>query len=252
MNRNIFIMAVGLAMLIFLTPALAADVYVASGGANVRAGGGMEHPVITHAAGGVRLELLEEQGNWSRVRLPGGAEGWIYSPLLSASPAPTVPKDAGKEAKRYLEAGNNYFHKGSYDEAVAEYRKALALDPDNADARYDIANSYHRKGLSGEAVEQYLKALEVKPNHLPARNNLALIYFEQGNYSKAVEQWEKGLQYDAGYMEINYNLAQGYEKVDMEKAVKQWNRYLELARGKPEEAEFVSKVRDRLDRLLGE
>lgn len=235
-----------------LTPALGAEMYVVGNVVNVRSGGGMDYPVISQVYTGQRLELLGQEGNWSNVRLPGGAEGWIYSPLLSATPPRSTSERAAEEAKRYMEVGNQYFYKGLYEDAIEQYRKALDATRNNADAHYNIANSYQLEGLSEKAIEEYLKAIGIKPDHLQARNNLALVYFEQGKYRKAVEEWEKALEYGADYIEVNYNLARGYEKVDMDRAMKQWRRYLELARDKKEEAEFVSKVEKRLERLLEE
>jgi tetratricopeptide (TPR) repeat protein len=241
-------------MLLFLTvpgSASAADVFVVGSVVNVRSGGGMEHNVIAQVTRGRRLELLGEEGNWSRVRLPGGTEGWIYTPLLSTSPPADRPSaDQAQRAERFMKAGNQYFYKGLYEESIGQYRKALELTENDAQLHYNIANSYYREGLAEKAMEEHLKAIGIKPNFLPARNNLALIYFEQGKYGKAVEEWEKALDYDPQDIEVNYNLAHGYEKVDMDKAVTQWKRYLELAEGKSDEAGFVVKVKEHLRRLL--
>jgi len=247
--RGISAITALLVLCALLTPALGADVYVVGNVVNVRSGGGMDYPIISQVHAGQRLELLGQEGNWSNIRLREGTEGWIYSPLLSATPPKSVSALAVKDAKRYMEMGNQYFYKGLYEDAIGQYREALNLAQNNADAHFNIANSYQHEGLSEKAIEEYLQAIGIKPEHLQARNNLALIYFEQGKYRKAVEEWEKALGYDPDYIEINYNLASGYEKLDMDKAVKQWKRYLELARGKKEEAEFVSRVEKRLGKL---
>ncbi len=238
-----------IALFLAQTNALAADVYVAVDAANVREGSGLEYPLVGSASRGQRLQLLREEWGWSNVRLPRGAEGWIYSPLLSATPPPEPVRDVNERARRYMEAGNEYFSKGLYEEGIRQYRKALPLAGDKADIHYNIANSYYQEGLSTKAEKEYLKVLDIKPDHRQARNNLALTYFEQGKYKRAVEEWEKALESAPEHLEANYNLAQGYEKVDMDSAVRQWQRYLELAGGLEEEARFVSKVKEHLERL---
>lgn len=252
MNKIIFIIAVIITVLIPQTEAFGEDVYVTGDVVNVRSGGGKNHNVISQVASGQRLGRLGEEAGWTKVLLPGGGEGWIYSRLLSSLPPKGTLADNSRRARWYMEAGNEFFYKGRYTEATEHYKKALNLSKNDADAHYNMANSYERAGLIELAIEELLKAIGIKPNHLPARNNLALIYFEQGKYRKAVEEWNKGFEYDPRYIEANYNLARAYEKLEVDRAVKQWAFYLELAEDRPEEARIVSRVREHLKRLTAD
>ncbi|SDO98026.1 TIGR04211 family SH3 domain-containing protein [Desulforhopalus singaporensis] len=52
----------------------------------VRTGQGTNFKIIAMVKDGSSLSLLEEQGNYSRVRLQNGNEGWILSRFLSPTP----------------------------------------------------------------------------------------------------------------------------------------------------------------------
>jgi tetratricopeptide (TPR) repeat protein len=250
-NRNAWMTAALLVAFCLPSAALSTEVYTKGSVVNVRAGGGAGYEIISQVTRGQRLELLDRQGDWSNVRLPGGMEGWIFSSLVSNSPPPAEPPpESTAIAEGYKRKGTELFYQGMYEQAIEQYKAAQNILKKDADIYYNIANSYYREGLPERAEDEHLKAIGLRPNHLQARNNLALIYFEQGKYRKAAEEWEKALEYDPGYVEANFNLAQVYEKVDLDKAVMQWRRYLEAAEGEQGEAELVEKVKERLSRLV--
>ncbi|MGI6317544.1 MAG: N-acetylmuramoyl-L-alanine amidase [Dethiobacteria bacterium] len=50
---------------------------------NIRSGPGLQHPAISRATLGQRLDILSEEGSWYAVRLPGGGSGWIAGWLVA-------------------------------------------------------------------------------------------------------------------------------------------------------------------------
>lgn len=57
----------------------------------LRTGPGYEHSVVTVLRSGDRVELLDNSGDWSRVRSSEGSEGWVLSRLITDK-APNVLK----------------------------------------------------------------------------------------------------------------------------------------------------------------
>lgn len=49
----------------------------------LRSGPGLEYRILRSLPTGTELEMLEKQDKWSRVRLSGGAEGWILTRYLT-------------------------------------------------------------------------------------------------------------------------------------------------------------------------
>jgi len=59
---------------------------------------------------------------------------------------------------------------GQNDKAISFFTKALALNPDNADAMWNLANSYFYSGNQAKAEELRQKAKAIDPE-VGNRNN---------------------------------------------------------------------------------
>ncbi|MGE5541866.1 MAG: SH3 domain-containing protein [Bacillota bacterium] len=57
---------------------------------NLRSGPGTTYPKAGEVTEGTRLELIEIKGDWSRIRVPGGGEAWVYSPLVDREYEPNT------------------------------------------------------------------------------------------------------------------------------------------------------------------
>ena len=61
--------------------------------------------------------------------------------------------------------GNALQDQGNLEEAIEAYGKALAINPDYADAYYNTGNALKRQDNLEEAIEAYSKALAIKPDY---------------------------------------------------------------------------------------
>ncbi len=71
-----------------------------------------------------------------------------------------MESDRKRDAEKLVELGKFYYLNQKYDQAVEEYRKAVELDPRNADARYNLGIALETiNDLEGarEAFEQLLE-----------------------------------------------------------------------------------------------
>jgi tetratricopeptide (TPR) repeat protein len=66
-----------------------------------------------------------------------------------------------------------YSRAGKFDEAIQEYRRALALAPNNAVLLGELALMYHAAMMDSEAVRYADKALAADPDLVPVRVLLA-------------------------------------------------------------------------------
>ncbi|GAX89362.1 LCP family protein [Effusibacillus lacus] len=55
-------------------------------GVNVRQGPGTTHPILTSAARGDEVLILDEQGGWYHVKLQNGTEGYIFGEYVKMNP----------------------------------------------------------------------------------------------------------------------------------------------------------------------
>lgn len=72
-----------------LTPSLSyRSAFVVWSYVNLRDGPGMNYKVIGTAKKGTSITILEEKGNWFRVRLENGKEAWMSKAATSEAPQP--------------------------------------------------------------------------------------------------------------------------------------------------------------------
>jgi tetratricopeptide (TPR) repeat protein len=56
------------------------------------------------------------------------------------------------------------YDQGRFDEAVESYQKAVKLEPDYADAHYNLANALKHKGDLRKAIDSYRASLAINPS----------------------------------------------------------------------------------------
>ena len=118
--------------------------------------------------------------------------GWSASPeksfaeaLASANAAIAADDD---EAWGHWAMAGCYLFQGKHERAEAEFERALALNPNDADVITDVALCLSYSGRSEEALELAQKAMRLNP-HYPEWYLMQLgpIYFNAREYAKAIE-----------------------------------------------------------------
>lgn len=85
---------------------------------------------------------------------------------------------------------------GHMDEAIVGFQQVLALEPDHATARYNLATAFLRRREPLPAARQLEEALALRPDHVPSYNNLAKAYAMVGLPELAVAASREALRLD--------------------------------------------------------
>ncbi len=93
-----------------------------------------------------------------------------------------------------------------HDEAIERYQKALAINPELAEAHNNLGHSLHALGRIADAIVHYERALAIKVDYPEARNNLGIAYQSQGRSSEAAVQYELALAARPNYADAHKNL----------------------------------------------
>jgi tetratricopeptide (TPR) repeat protein len=153
-------------------------------------------------------------------------------------------------ADAYVGRGDAWQAKGNHDNAIAEYKKTIDLDPENARVRVSLGRIYYNeKGQYHEAVAEYNRAIQLDPTLLEAHLALGEVYEEKGLYQDAIGRYSKVLEIDPRHPTAHYGLALAYEKVDREKSIAMWEKYIEIASTSPTEKEWLEIARKHLKKL---
>jgi tetratricopeptide (TPR) repeat protein len=151
-----------------------------------------------------------------------------------------------RTADDYYNRGTASIRKGDLDEAIADYNKAIELNPNDADAYDNRGKARKGKGDAQGAIADYTKAISLDEKNAPAYNSLAWLLAttpKQGirDGKLAVEYARKACELTK-WQEPNYldTLAAAYaEAGDFQYAV-EWEKealeFLDFAKETREEA----------------
>ena len=121
--------------------------------------------------------------------------------------------------ERYEKGDNNfgdaYEKKDRWGEAIAEFKKTLAIDPNYAKAHYNLGLAYDEKGRIDEAITEYKRAIAIDPNSAMAYNNLGVDYGYKGMLDEAISEFKKALALNPNHTDAHYNLGFTYNKKGM-------------------------------------
>ena len=129
---------------------------------------------------------------------------------------------------------------GQLDLSIDAYNKALAIEPNYADAHYNIGMALQRQGKLKEAIKAYNKALAIKPDNAEAYNNMGIALHEQGKLEEVIEAYNKALAIKPDYAEAYYNMGGTLEEQGkLEEAIEAYNKALAI---KPDYAEAYNNM----------
>ena len=94
----------------------------------------------------------------------------------------------------YYNRADAWLKKDDYNKAIADYNKAIEIDPNYAAAYNNRAIIWRKKGEYNKAIADHNKAVELNPNYAEAYHNRGFAYLELGNHEEAVTDFNQCLK----------------------------------------------------------
>jgi uncharacterized protein (TIGR02466 family) len=114
-------------------------------------------------------------------------------------------------------------------EAVAEFRKALAIDPSVAELHFNVGILLTQMGRNEEAITSYQRAVALMPALTDAHYNLGAALQEMKQYAQAADSYQKAVDLEPGFFEAWVNLGVVLQEQGlMSEAVEVYNRALTI------------------------
>lgn len=110
----------------------------------------------------------------------------LLVPVAHAVDTETTPVEDAENV--HYVAGKRAVEKKDWNAAVASFRKAVAAEPNSADAHNMLGFSLRWVGRMDEAFAAYEKALKIDPKHRGALEYSGIAYLKAGKPAKANEQ----------------------------------------------------------------
>ena len=98
-----------------------------------------------------------------------------------------------------------------WTEAESEFRRSLALNPNNAPAHYFYAFGFlSNQNRQTEAIDQMRIALSLDPLSSIVNTNYAVLLMQTHRYPESLAQFQKVLERDSGFAPAHFKLSQLY------------------------------------------
>ncbi|MBL7731694.1 MAG: tetratricopeptide repeat protein [Chitinophagaceae bacterium] len=114
-----------------------------------------------------------------------------------------------QRAEEHISKGNEQYRKGVMPLAAEEYNKALRLDPENMQAKLNLANALFRQGKEVEAMQLFTQVATSKaaPDiKAKAWYNKGVILSKQKNLKESIEAYKSALRIDPTDQQARENL----------------------------------------------
>jgi tetratricopeptide (TPR) repeat protein len=172
-----------------------------------------------------------------------------YAPIKSSEAAPKALVTAQKAlaiddtlAEAHATLGDAYSSLWNWGAAEREFKRALELNPNSANAHKQYSYYLFMMGRNGEGLTEIKRALELDPLNLNYNDNLAGAYETMGQRDLAVEKYRKIFEIDPNYPASHFNFSTTYlntGKYDL--WLEEWKKGATLAQD-PEEMAIADQV----------
>ena len=219
--------------------------------------GAREQPILLQASATtdpyVRLFSPYRKEFLNRLRHPGDHKPG--QAIDSQGAEDKEPFTSLQQFARGQTAQLSYCGTQQYDVAADAYQKAIASGFTNkvwlAEAHHKYGQSLFGLGQFEKAKSEMLQSLAIRPNTPEILNNLGTVYQKLGDKGAALAAFEKAVLLKPNYAIARFNLAESVELTDQKRAVTEYETFLALVAGIPEEADRIALVKQRIKSLKG-
>ncbi len=168
--------------------------------------------MVGNTRGKVRNDLLFRAGvSLGKLYVKSGRSGQAIALLRNviASAPPGAPHD-----EAFATLGLAYYYERFYDDAIFEMRKAIKINPENADAKFNLktirsrlehfqaGKLFSRLGDRGQAVAEFRKAIDLDPRFIEARHLLGVELYLAGNPAEALKELRRAAAVSPEYRKV--------------------------------------------------
>jgi len=140
----------------------------------------------------------QQQGQWSQGQ--AGQKQVVSPPAMIKSPQEiqqleSLAKASPRNADAWTALGNAQMDAQRFAEAIISYQRSLEIDPKNVDVRVDMGICYRGVRQPEKAMEEFRKGMKIDPRHAMAHLNAGVVLANDlGRRAEAVKEFEKYLE----------------------------------------------------------
>ena len=147
----------------------------------------------------------EERENLARLRVIANAPATAAPPAAAAlPPAAAVAQNPPNvnAVKSFADSAIAAFGRKEYDKAIADFTKAIELDPANLYFNCSRGVAYFEKGDYDRAIADFNQMLRIAPNFAEAYVNRGIAYYKKNELDKAMADHNQAIRIDPNDEEV--------------------------------------------------
>jgi len=110
-----------------------------------------------------------------------------------------------------------FLRRNLFDEAIAEFKKAIEIDPEFVEAYNNLGFVFLKQKSYQEAIDAFSKGIEKDGNYADLYNNLGYAYLSINKYGEAIDELNRALEINNDYVNAIFNLCLAYLKSIIDK-----------------------------------
>ena len=99
-----------------------------------------------------------------------------------------------------------YLAKGDFDNAAAEMKQVIALDPRNEAVYYRLGLVYLQQKQPAKAEEIFAQLLKINPNSADGHAGMGSALSDEHRYEEALTEYQRVAEIDSLYRDVYYNI----------------------------------------------
>ena len=200
------------------------------------------------------LTEIERMGNQSFELLLTKAS--VFSQLKDSKNAIRYFKSALEASNKedrdevYLDLAMEYENIGDFKSALVVLEDAIAYNPNNESAIYEVAYCYDQLGAHEQSIKCYSDFIDENPYSFTAWYNLGNAYLKMENHEKAIWAYDYCILINDEFGPVYFNLGNAYLSVNKyTKAIESFDKCIELDGDDPVALCYIGECHEQLKEL---
>jgi len=155
--------------------------------------------------------------------------------------------DMGKDSYRMQEAKGEYYDmQNDPAAAIREYEKAAQTRPNLPTLHFVLGNAYWKHSQLDEAIAEFRKTIALSSTHFMAHYNLGLVLLEKNDAADAIPEFRAALTIQPGLFGAYLALGKAFfREGDYDAAISQIHRFLDFVPHDPTPHYLLSQIYSR-------
>lgn len=153
-------------------------------------------------------KIIERTEHYIKVDIYGVPMTYYFHEIEKIAGEERIELFSSPPANIHLGEGTKHYDNGEYEQAIAEFKKAIKIRP-------DFYQAYHNLGLAYASLNQYQEAKNSFEKTIQINPDSAETYKSLGKVCIALQKYEDGLSYYTKYIKLNPNDDQVYFDIGM-------------------------------------